>query len=278
MEKFNGLEELQEIIKGLDRAEIREVYVKEPVSNFYKKQKCVAIWNVDRNELEAIMSDKYVLVQHSDAFFPLIQAVQSFNSEVFGFVNNEGGKVFIDVLFNDDALSINPLDEHKINLGFRASNTYDGSGAFIVQAFAYRGYCQNGMLFGRQSLAQSYQIHRGKVSIAVFTEIMHKLQDLVPLIRKNINSAILDEFEFNELPEILQGYGLGKRSLIKVQEKILENAGLEVKDKLNRWDVYNGITSYISHDLNERIEITRQRYHKIAEKVLITPIASIKRR
>jgi len=277
MQKFKGYDQLESIVMHLDSAELRDVYVQVPSTDgkihVAKTKRFKAIYNIDRNRVEAIMSDKYTLVQHRDAFFPLLQAVQTIPAEIFGFVTDEGGKVYIDVLFDSEEYKIEPEDGKPINIGLRASNTYDGTGAFIVRAFGYRSYCDNGMVFGKKTIASAYQIHRGAVSLDVFRSILEELKKFVPMLKETINSAIQDSIEFAQVSEVLKALDIGKRTRINILSRTLTKTDKD--GKISRWELYNTLTDYITHDLEKKKELTREKYHEKAELLLATPVQKL---
>jgi len=269
--KFTGYSELESAINSLDSAEIRKVWVGQDKETSVQQKQYSAIWNTSKGKTEAVMSNKYTLVQHKDAFFPLLQAVQTFQSGCFGFITDEGGKAYIDVLFEDEQFTFEPDDAEKIHLGIRASNTYDGTGAFTVRAYGYRKYCDNGMVFGKRALANSYQIHRGTVSVDVFTSILNKIKDFIPSIRACINEAIQDELEFSQIQKILKEVGIGKRQGSLILSAII------TQENPTRWSLYNAVTDFITHRLDNRTELTRERYHEKAEAILTIPAQELLR-
>jgi hypothetical protein len=263
-QRFEGIKNLEQLVLDLDRAELRKVFVENKESH-KEEHGYRAIYNVDRNETEAIMSDSYTLVQHTEAFHPLVQAMKSFRTDLFGFMTDEGGKVWIDVLLKDSKYIIIPADGKEINLGFRVSNTYDGSGAFELRAFGYRSYCDNGMIFGQRTFAAAYKVHKGRVEVDVFVSVLEKIRQMAPLLNAYISEAAKDFIETSELQAVLEELDIGKRYQALLMAKAFGH------EHMSRWDLYNDITDFTTHELDDKKEVTRNRYHQIAEAVLVTP-------
>ena len=70
-EEFKSIEQLEKFIPTFDKAEITGIIV--------KKEKVIehqAIWNTTKGYLECICPKKYGLIQHEDAFLPVIRAIK----------------------------------------------------------------------------------------------------------------------------------------------------------------------------------------------------------
>ncbi len=268
---FSNIDELENIITNLDTAETREVFIQDGKTTKIQP-KFLAVWNINKSKCEAIMSDKYNLVQHQEAFNPILMGIRHLNTEVKGFVRDEGKRVYVDLLFQDDKFMIQPEDGHKINLGLRVSNTYDGSGSIIGKAFAYRSICQNGMIFGKKLFACMYKIHKGNTQVDVFKDITIKIAEFGNELNIAITEAAKDYVEKEVIGEVLEKIGIGKR----YREYILSKAS--ELGKMNRWELYNLITNMASSKLIEKSEMTRETYLEKANTLLAEPIEAIIRK
>lgn len=256
---FASPDELRQIISNLDRAELREVYIQQ-ADGQVKAKNAVAVWNVTKNKLETIATGKYTLVQHSEAFRELPDAIPE---DAHGFVTDEGGRVAIDVLLNDDRYKILPPDGHEVKIGIRAVNSINRTAAFTITCFGYRAICRNGMVLGKQVFSRSYQLHRGGVTTEVYRTVFQEILGVIPKLNLVISDAYSDTITKSEATLALMKLGFKRRTALKI----------EVPSVTNRWELYCALTQYITYKIvPDRTEIVCSTYHSKAEKLLMTPI------
>lgn len=274
MEYKNGLQEALTEVSMLSRAEERQVYVdvgfdpnKPEVANNYK-----AIWNIDKNHLESIQTSKYALVQHTNAFLPILNTLEQLNKTDFTFRTSEiRGRAYLDIVFPE--MKLIPADNKEILIGFRAINSYSGTLALRLEGFGLRTVCSNGMTM-KTILGSFKKVHLGsevnmlkKLEKFIFEDIGKNYVILNDLIVE----AIEDKIENREQAKLLlEKVGFGKTS----QKKILEQFE---KEEQTRFGIYNAITYIISHEKAGKA-YAQGNYENKAEIVLATSLYALKER
>lgn len=267
--EFEDISHLEAIMLRLPTARLEDVQVAGEDAEHYK-----AVVNDDTKEIETICSDKYNLINHREILEPVVKALRNLGIGVKGKVIVDKGRVYADVFFNDERLSVDVSQERKlndiVNFGMRFFNSYDKTTSFGAEVIAMRLVCLNGMV-KPIALKSIHEIHTGDNKLVVksiaklFTTLCEespKFFDIVDRARKEIVTMKM-------LEELLTGWKLGEKHI----KSILEKA--EKADEMNSWDVYNFLTDTISHELQVR-EKTRETWHrKYANQVLTVPIPEI---
>jgi hypothetical protein len=272
VQRFNSIDELEEIVNHLDTAEQYNINMPESLNGIFEYDLVPGykmIWNKTRDSVETIASSGYTLVQHREAFLPVVMGARAMNTNIQGFVTNEGGKVYIDILFDDQRFIINP-EGGPIQLGLRFCNSYDRTAALSGKAFGFRIACSNGMLLS--TTVSFHEIHRGEMSADMFSTLALKVAEKAPALNIAISEACKDYVESSVMQEVLLKIGIGKRRTSIILSRAF---GLT---KIHRWALYNMLTEMITHELNNKTELTRERYHECASKLLTQPIAEIIRK
>jgi hypothetical protein len=233
---FSDFTEMMQKTKGLDRAEKKEVLVNNEIQGKYQ-----AIWNVDKNRLACIASDKYTIVQHDDVMNDVVDTFKEFNlTNVQGGVTNYGDRVFLDVCFKDKVLKDD--SEEGILIGVRFSNSYDKSATFSCEPFAYRSVCINGMVLGRIfSQIKIRQIHKGMVSHGSIFDFMKKAIEIYEPLKILVSNAMAESIEWEMAESILKNLIIRKKYLKELKQMLVN------KTKISRWDIYNAITNIATH-------------------------------
>lgn len=263
---FSNVAQLEAITLGMDTAKLEDVVIAgEPAEKFK------AVVNETTNGVEAIVSDKYLLIQHRQIFEPVVQAMKQFGIGIKGTVTKDGGRCYADILFDDPRFKIDVAEVRQkgdfINFGLRFFNSYDKTTSFGAEVFAQRLVCLNGMI-GIVSIKSIREVHTGdkKMVIKSITKLFEalaqesvKFADIVDRARKELVTEQL-------LNELLVSWKLGEKHI----KEILQRA--QKLDELNGWSVYNLLTEYITHVMEVR-ESTKERWHKqYANQILYTPI------
>jgi len=259
--QFETIEQLETVIPTLDKAEVTDVSVRNKKADEYQ-----AIWNLSQGYLEAIKPKKYGIIQHQDAFMPVVKAIKDSNLQCHGRLYNNRGLVEIEILFENAKLMDN---KNLIEFGIRAVNNY-AKPDFSVDSFGFRVVCTNGMILKK--------IMGGfKVDHRMLEELDKKTADFISKLFEKIKRVdnlmvvakeeVIDE---DEAKEIVYGEIGGKERTLKILEIITENNGE------NRWDLYNSITQYATHYAKSRSQ--REWMQRVAQRVLVNPASKLRRR
>lgn len=250
----------------LDVAEEREVYIKQPNGDFKQSEQHKAVWNLNKNILGCIASNKYNIIQHRAVVKALLEALQNLNINFTHRLQTDGNRLFLDIVFPSAKIYVAKGEEFIA--GIRLVNSYNKTTGLMVLPRLERLICSNGMVITSGFLA-GYTIRHTQE----FTK------DFEGLIEKSIKSMI----ESNEKLKAMVNDCIGDSVEWKLAEKIFENLiarkkhieeifnRLEQKEAVTRWDLYNAITDYATHgeQLKPNVENWLQ---KKAEMLLTTPL------
>ena len=267
MVEFKTLEQLQQEVIKLDRAELREVQV-----GSYNPENYVAVWNTTRDELEGIILKKNsVLLQHKDVFNSFIKIATDINLAITGELKNHGGQVIGEFQFTN--LNFKDPTNSNIRVGMRVENSYNkyGSPMFEAQGYGIRGVCNNGMvMYG--SIGKIRAKHERLADLDKYMlEFIEKIFKSIEKLQMFINKANEDIFnDVNDAQEVIRGELHSKKLSTDVFGL------LETRDNITRYTVYNAITQYATH--NSEDELQKLRLHKVAERILIKPRTELSRK
>lgn len=212
----------------------------------------------------AIPSNHYQLVQHEEAFRPIIEGLTLRGVEDFKFslfANHK--KAWLNIFVSEGTDSI--------RYGFRAQNSFDRTTSInvgirsyflknrVVEIVGYRQVCSNGMVvrvnldeaeFVREEergeilelLKKQVKIKHNSLAEARLEELQYTVEAF--LLMKNPLKRIVDKAQSIELykdqaEEIIEKY-IGKRKL----DKVMEQYGREEE---TLWGLFNSITFIASH-------------------------------
>lgn len=253
------------------------------------------IFNVGKNELAQVASKHYQIIQHQDVLRAIGQKLTEKNLDVSGVAWNFGNQIRTDLVFQNGKVPIKD-DAKGIRLGIRAINSYNKSTSFRLEMFGYRMICQNGMVLG-QALNNIREVtfHMGaEKNMAYISSVVERFIDQViassEALQRYVNESIADSVAWDNIGKILEKYLQHNKhreaicqqlgiSVIEVYDKktkkrsfsyVLEKEG---KENVTRWDFYNAITNYATHNpLGLSVENNLQ---DIAQKVLKRPFEDL---
>ncbi|MBN1682830.1 DUF932 domain-containing protein [Candidatus Bathyarchaeota archaeon] len=205
------------------------------------------IYNMGTGLLTTVATKQYQIIQHNDVAQALVEALAGLNLQVKGLVKNYRDKICFDLYFDDSKYDLED-GEKGIKLGIRVVNSYDKSNSFRLEMFAYRLICKNGMAIGSAvNSVKQVVVHTGEKKplsmIKSTTEIFIKnVINSSEKLQRLVNLSMEDSIEWNLAERIIEKL----MPIQKHREEIL--ARIEVGQQLTRWDLYNAITNYTTHD------------------------------
>jgi len=231
----------------------------------------VGIWNTSKNILEGIVQRKdSSLIQHRVAVGSFLMALDERGIKAKGYLHNQGGKVVLVANFSD--FIIGDGTKSGVTLGIKIENSYcDCKGPrFSGIAAGWRGNCENEFSLGK-SVSACFQKHGRLADLEKsMRSFVDRVIGKVPAITSVIDSARKESFaSYEEVHEV----GLAAVKNKKKVESILNL--IENKRDLTRYSVYNSFTNYATHVAKDDKE--EGRLQRIAEKILITPVAKLKK-
>lgn len=205
-----------------------------------------AISREDNGKLISIQSDSYKVISNAEIIKPLMEQLHTLDSKWIidpshSFVQDNRMRLqvtFPDLTFNDD--------RSDIALSLFLHNSYDGSEGVRMFWGAIRFICSNGMVFGKV-LSKFYAKHTSGLRLDNLPEQVHQTYDQIPVIRERI--------------EILQNIGVTKSLKESVEDQFGKKVAKYIQEQpnpQNQWILYNYLTWYISHVVEQRLRASYQ--------------------
>lgn len=250
----------------LDVAEERKVYVKLPNGKFRRSKVHKGIWNLNKNHLSCIASDKYNIIQHKRVVKAIIEALRNLNIEFQHRLKGDGDRIFLDISFPSAKIYVDKGEEFIG--GIRLVNSYNKTTGLLILPRLERLVCSNGMVVSKGFL-KAYTIRHSQKLVEDFSNLIEKsineMIDSSDKLKAMVNDCIADSVEWNLVEKIFQNLIYRKKHIEEIM-KILEE-----KETVNKWNIYNSITQYATHgeQLKPNVEAWLQ---KKAEMLLTTPL------
>lgn len=225
-------------------------------------QENLAVVNKRTNKLSSIVSKRYDLLQHEDAFQPVIDAVRNLDLNAYGTIEqyNEGDVVVMKVLFKDFNFSI----ESDYFLGFYAINSYDKTAGFQVHPYGERQICSNGMMAKRTlDIKSVHRKHMGEVAAEKkITKWLQRLADTRTEFKNLLEEA--REENFHDVELVLENAGFPTSKVEEIMSRLSRDPEVVAP---TRFDLYNAATNYVTHEVDGAVS-TNQKYMKNCENLL----------
>lgn len=251
------------------------------------------VYNSTRGEFCAAVVQGYNVISHKTYFDGFAEAMNRLNMPFKMTIKEQGNQAFADIEFIGRNIKFEKLNEEFLT-GIRLTNSYNKiQGLGVIPRFT-RLACTNGMIVTRAETTFSIR-HHSKLATEIEVFIEKKLNNIInrdQQLQYWVSESIADSIEWKAVTSIIQKLF----AQAKHREEILKRIGITViekkkghkvigfdyvmenKDikKINRWDVYNAITSYLTHGehITPHIESA---LHRQAEKILTTPYEQLPR-
>lgn len=231
----------------------------------------------DTGEIYAIVSDRYELLLHEEAYEIVKEVLEKLNMETIREevkFSRDGGFMQLTICL----MEVEVADGDVVGLGFNVFNSYDKSSALRFDAGGIRYVCANGMVIPFKGLIGRIRkmLHfKGVICKPNFDDvkktvetIAHTLLDLADLLKiatkETVSNSDLVHFietTFSNVPtlrEKIYSYlkhklGINLDDEIEIYRKLKGNEELikffenVENEKYNLWDVYNAFTDVLSH-------------------------------
>jgi len=279
-------------LSKLSVAELRPLYTQDNSNNKVEINGHYSVYNKDNEVVESLVTDKYALVQHADAFGIVLNALKDAGKNDIKFQLSEyRGRAWMNMTFPE--LKVDDGDA-GIELGLQLMNSHRGNALRFsstrkfyessIEFFGYRLACNNGMRVriplsevnkalgdivkkekveysALKLLSQGRILHIGnpKARLGQLEEAIKMMSLSIPTIEQTINKAKSVSINKKQLEQELSKLGFGKRLIKWVSEKT---------EGYTNWDVYNAITDYSSHQTKS--PVTRDWLLERANSLLVT--------
>lgn len=230
--------------------EERKVFFEDrnDISTITKSYK--AIVRQDTDKLISIMNDTYKIIPNSEIIKPLMEQLHSLDTtwhidNSHSFV--EDNRMRLQITFPELTLNDGRSD---ISLSLFLHNSYDGSEGIRMYWGAIRYICRNGMVFG-EVLSKFYGKHTQGLRLDNLKSQVEQTYENIPAIKNRINQ-LLNTKTTEDIKENIE-LKLGKTII-----KYVEAEELQYKRAMNQWALYNILTYYISHEVEQRLRAAKQ--------------------
>lgn len=215
------------------------------------------------------VSDRYTLIQHSDAFRPIIDALDGMH--VSGRVNHfSNGKANVRVIFDD--VTFTPEDNKPISFGLEFWNGHDRYTGWNGTFFGMRQTCSNGATISRE-IAKAFNIrHIGDLktvkakAVSDFFESM--MDNAIPVILESYNRLCQNTIEYEAGMKAIDSLVLAKKANDWIKKEAVQEWNNAGTDKMTHYNIYNAITNFATHGIKEGRVSAEKKYHLLAHKVL----------
>jgi len=252
------------------------------------------IYNVTHGEFCAAVVPYYNLVSHKEYFDSFAEAMSRLGMKYTMTLKQSGNRAFADIDFQGRNIKFDKLNE-EFATGVRLINSYDKTtGLSVIPKFT-RLACTNGMILTRSEKTLSIK-HHAKILAEIGSFVETRLASIIAKdneLQSWVSDSMKDSAEWlmccrvleklfeqpKHLEEILKRLEI---DLIYVKDKkskkpmysYLWKSGAKKKEKLNRWQLYNAVTNYLTYgeQITPHIENLFQRQ---AEKLLTTPFSKL---
>ena len=287
--------EVQSAVMGLNRAELRDIYIKDKQDVMAMVDGVKGIVNAETNDFCASVSNRYTLLQHGEYFQAFAEALTRLGIKYKMIIKQSGNTAFADIDMQGRNIKFDKLNEEFMT-GFRLINSYNRTTGISIMTRYTRLACMNGMILTKNVDVFSIR-HSNKLVKEIDNQIELRLKNLVnenQELQTWVSESLKDSQEWElcckiiakliTIPkhrdEVLKRLGI---SAIDITDKKTKkrtttfqwNVESEKKDKLTRWQIYNACTNYLQvSSISPSVEAFLQ---KQAEKILIKPLEILAR-
>lgn len=202
------------------------------------------IYRPDINETLAVMSDKYQLVEHHEVMAPAVEALGQDGWLVkASHIEKLGASAFVELERRDRSVTV--VGE-QVGERILMRNTYDGTSSLRLSFGAVVLICSNGAVV--PGVGFGFNAHHTG-------DIRERLSSITSRVRKieaGLGARMVESYAKLDSPVPI---GIGKEIIERiVGERKMDRPlqywtrGIGRNGSLTAWNLYNGITQYLTHD------------------------------
>ena len=257
--KFDNPTELNRLAMSLQDAAEKTVTVQD----FGESKQHKAILNEQTNRISCIANKNYTLVQHRGMVQQVSDALSSFNLNAYGEIVDMGDKVYVHAFFKDKIVPDGT--SRGIHLGCRFSNSYDLSCGINFSLYGMRIECANQMHM-KNLLSRVSKKHIGEIDVMSMTKdfITQAVEQVEPFALL-VEAAMEDSIEWSLMNRMLEAFIPCDKHRTAIMDRLTESP------EVTKWEIYNAITNYASHDgllKNSVIDMLQNKSCTLLEKSL----------
>jgi hypothetical protein len=257
-------------VESLDTIEAVPLYYGRTHKAAPKK---VGLMNARSGDLVGVASDKWMPVNHTDAFSQAIGSIAEVvgRDDFYGRVINSGNLATMEVLFG------NHSNGDNLAFGLRVSNNYRVGTVLKIESLFVRSACTNGMLWSDNtaSLALSHisTIWNSQIANGVY-QVVDRLEQSGRAIGSHIDTAKTDIVNYAEFEPEIRNLGQHYMSTQGWNRLQKSSYGMIPGDyPISRYDVYNMLTAYGTHLQSSQLKFNE--IQKGAQHVLTVPFEQL---
>ena len=252
--------------------------------NGEEQTKYRAIVGDNTHKVYSIKTNKYKPVQNKTLLDSLATVSEETGIQVFGKMNEDGGKCSINAFFADPDCNIDFGDVHMGNkdpymLGVRAWNSHTGQTGFGASIIGVRFLCSNMVSFGDVlgEVKWKHFVEEGDV-ISKVSDMLTSYMDQVPVLKNRIDAMRNEELTLDEAECALWGIRISPFKTESIMSNLPElNPEIRGKNgKVSVYDVFNATTAYNTHSNTGGSEFGHSDISNRAQR-FITQIGKIER-
>ena len=266
-----GMAELKNKAIGFDRAEMRDVHIVKDGEDYLSKRH-MGIWNIDKDELACLAPKSYMVIQHRYATEKLIEAITCLNIKAQALLKKSKHGIQIDFDFPESKFELTEVGE-SFTTGIRVVSDYSQVAGLVIAARVTRLACSNGMIVN--DIVKPRRVkYTEELKITVEGLIDKIIKDIITnddKLANLVSISMADSVEWQAL-RLLTKAMFKKPKHVK---EILSRVKLDENGRVNRWNLYNAVTNYVSRwgsRLKPQVDTWLQNK---AQKILKTSIAQL---
>jgi len=266
-----GMAELKNKAIGFDRAEMRDVHIVKDDEDYLSKRH-MGIWNIDKDELACLAPKSYMVIQHRYATEKLIEAITCLNIKAQALLKKSKHGIQIDFDFPESKFELTEVGE-SFTTGIRVVSDYSQVAGLVIAARVTRLACSNGMIVN--DIVKPRRVkYTEELKITVEGLIDKIIKDIITnddKLANLVSISMADSVEWQAL-RLLTKAMFKKPKHVK---EILSRVKLDENGRVNRWNLYNAVTNYVSRwgsRLKPQVDTWLQNK---AQKILKTSIAQL---
>jgi len=248
--EIKSINDFATIGASVDTAEnVDVIYEREGKLKTTKDYK--GIYNIDRKELAGIVSSKYAIIQHRDVIDSVGAVIDKLGMAVHGNIKQYENVLRGEMVFMDQSIPLVKDGEQGIRLGFRFTNSYDRSTSFRLEMYGFRLICSNGMVLGHvMNNIKEITLHVGQKPYEIINtkieDFIHNVINSSTELQAYVSASIADTIAWKSAEQVLDKIMYSKKHAKALKDILMEdNKNMK---KLTRWDLYNALTKYTSHN------------------------------
>jgi len=205
------------------------------------------ILRTDTGACLSIVSDQYKLVEHREAMFPAVDALGRDGWKVKASrVERAGASAFVELERRDASIKVvGELVGQRVML----RNSYDKSSSLTLTFGALVLKCHNGAVVPGKGSFGFHSHHTGDVN-----DRLGQMLKSYKGIEAALGTRMLETYsQLDKLVPSSIGREIIKRSLGERQQDTVAkywNTGIGRDGELSAWNLYQGITQFLTHDFN----------------------------